>query len=407
MPNFSLVMSKSPTKKSKLLSTIAVLLFALACGSLADPRVSPPPKQESQGAAAAPIPHDGSHQTLSTAPTASELLLLGTQDAEHGRLDDAMARFDAVLMMDIPLNYAAAACLARGRIYQMRGDEERAMRDFEQAIRLQPSNPLAYMYRGLTLSIRGEHSAAIQDFTEALRFDAKMFRARYNRAGDYVALARWDLARQDLDEAIRINPKYTLAFLRRGTFFILQRQLENARADYETAARLEPELADPWIALAHLELTRQRYLAAMSNFEKALTKKPSKPEAVLNSLAWLRATCPEPQARNGAKAMKEALQACEQSRWMEARYVETLAAAYAEAGEFEDAVNFQWFAIGLMTSESALLPGAQERLRSYDKRQPYREKEKQKSEGQPPDIEPLREQINQPWPASSEPAKTA
>ncbi|MDQ6766094.1 MAG: tetratricopeptide repeat protein [Verrucomicrobiota bacterium] len=392
---------------AKLCSAIVVIPIALAWSSLADQRVSPRAKQKSAGVAASDRSHDGPVNT--TPPTAYELLMLGIQDADHGRLDSAMARLNAVLMMDIPLNLAAAACLARGRLYQMEGDEERAMRDIEQAIRFQPSNPLAYMYRGLLLSIRGDHGAAIQDFSEALRFEPKMFRALYNRAGDYLALADWDLARRDLEDAIQINPSYALAFLRRGTLFMLRRQPETARADYETAARLAPERADPWIALAYLERHCRRYLAAVSHFEKALSKNPAKREVVLSSLSWLRATCPDPQARDGARAKEEAVEACARSGWADARYVETLAAAYAEAGEFEDAVNVEWFAIALMWSQNAMPTRAQERLRLYEKCQPYRETETEdaKDHEEAPDIESLREQINQPWPAWSNAAETA
>lgn len=55
-------------------------------------------------------------------------------------------------------------------------------------------------------------------------------------------------------------------------------------------------------------------------------------------------------------------------------YVETLASAYAEAGEFEKAVEFQWFAISLITDETVRAEG-EKRLRLYEKRRPYREGE--------------------------------
>ena len=105
--------------------------------------------------------------------------------------------------------------------------------------------------------------------------------------------------------------------------------------------------------------------------QTTLRLNPKNLEQAFNSLAWLLATCPESTVRNGEKAVQSASRACELSQWKEAAYIDTLAAAYAEAGAFDQAVKFQ-----KQSLEMTRAPGRrrmQERLKLYQQRKPYRE----------------------------------
>jgi WD40 repeat protein/serine/threonine protein kinase len=95
----------------------------------------------------------------------------------------------------------------------------------------------------------------------------------------------------------------------------------------------------------------------------------------LNQLAMMQATCPAAEVRNGAEAVKNATRVCELTEWKKAQYVDTLAAAYAETGDFESAVKWQKKAISLLTEEDpAEWPAEfQERLKLYESGKPYRE----------------------------------
>jgi hypothetical protein len=68
-------------------------------------------------------------------------------------------------------------------------------------------------------------------------------------------------------------------------------------------------------------------------------------------LAWLESTCPDWRVRNGAKALKNAIELCEVTEWRSYRVLETLAAAYAESGEYEEAVRAQTEAISVMEEQ--------------------------------------------------------
>ncbi len=93
-----------------------------------------------------------------------------------------------------------------------------------------------------------------------------------------------------------------------------------------------------------------------------------------NNLAWLRATCLVAEFRDSAKAVEQATKACELTNFKKANYVGTLAAAYAETGDFDFAVKRQEEAIDLLSEEEEeLRSDFEERLELYQSGKPYRE----------------------------------
>lgn len=102
----------------------------------------------------------------------------------------------------------------------------------------------------------------------------------------------------------------------------------------------------------------------------ALAINPDNP-AALNRLAWLHATCPLEELRDGAAAVRDARRACELTGYQMPSYLDTLAAAFAELGRFDDAVYWQEQAIQLAPDE--LRSDYESRLPLYKAGQPYRE----------------------------------
>jgi Flp pilus assembly protein TadD len=93
-----------------------------------------------------------------------------------------------------------------------------------------------------------------------------------------------------------------------------------------------------------------------------------------NNLAFLMASCPNAKIRNGAMAVKHATKACELSGWQYADYVDTLAAAYAETGNFTEAIKRQQQAIELAPKDEKGV--FKSRLELYKQGKPFREKPK-------------------------------
>jgi 4-amino-4-deoxy-L-arabinose transferase-like glycosyltransferase len=145
-------------------------------------------------------------------------------------------------------------------------------------------------------------------------------------------------------------------------------------ADYEAALRVNPADARAHGQLAVLLQQQGRMEEAAGHFREALRFMPDQP-AILNNYAWLLATCPDDRIRNGAEAVQLAERACRLTRYRQIIIVGTLAAAYAEAGRFAEAVSTAQKACDLAAGLGAqdLLKKNQELLELYRRRQPYRE----------------------------------
>ena len=107
----------------------------------------------------------------------------------------------------------------RGIAYGAKGDYDRAIADFNEAIRLDPKSARAYGNRGNDYLAKGDYDHAIADYNEVIRLDPKSARAYNNRGGAYSAKGDRDRAIADHSEAIRLDPKYSLAYNSRGNAY--------------------------------------------------------------------------------------------------------------------------------------------------------------------------------------------
>ena len=110
---------------------------------------------------------------------------------------------------------------------------------------------------------------------------------------------------------------------------------------------------------------------AIADFEKAAAQQP-KGKDVLNNLAWLLATAPEDKLRDGKRAVTLATQACELTDYKEAYILSTLAAAYAETGDFDNAVKWSSKAVEL-GKDKEHADALKKELASYQAHKPWRE----------------------------------
>jgi tetratricopeptide (TPR) repeat protein len=114
------------------------------------------------------------------------------------------------------------------------------------------------------------------------------------------------------------------------------------------------------------------YRAVLKLWEKVLGAEHPNTLSSRNGLAWLLATCPDAKIRNGGEAMELATNVCELSRWSDASYLDTLAAAEAEMGLFESAVQHQQQALDLAKARNLDTKDFEYRLTLYQRHKPYR-----------------------------------
>jgi tetratricopeptide (TPR) repeat protein len=116
-----------------------------------------------------------------------------------------------------PREKLATAFDNRGVAYRRKGQYDRALQDYEQAIQLNPSNATAYNNRGIIYRINGDYARAIADYDEAIWLKNGDFPAAYyNRALAYADKGEYELSLRDFDVVMRFNPRNALALYARG-----------------------------------------------------------------------------------------------------------------------------------------------------------------------------------------------
>jgi tetratricopeptide (TPR) repeat protein len=170
----------------------------------------------------------------------------GNEYADKGDLDRAIAEYNEALRINPNFNMALAN---RGLAYSEKGDIERALADYNEAIRLVPENAVsvpAFINRGHIYAKKGDIERALADYNEAVRLDPNDSRTFANRGGAYLNNGDYDRAIKDFNEAIRIEPKVAsraAIFANRGLSYARNGDIEQALADYNEAIRLDPKSA--------------------------------------------------------------------------------------------------------------------------------------------------------------------
>ena len=111
----------------------------------------------------------------------------------------------------------AKEAIEKGVAAFRKGDLDKSIAAFTEAIRLNPSDPDAYRKRGVAYAEKGELDKGIRDFTDAIRLNPEYVEAYYNRGVTYGRKNGFDEALRDLTEAIRLKPKYFMAYDNRGS----------------------------------------------------------------------------------------------------------------------------------------------------------------------------------------------
>jgi tetratricopeptide (TPR) repeat protein len=254
-------------------------------------------------------------------------------------------------------------------------DYERSVTLFTEAIKLDPNLASAYTYRGVAYHEQRDFKKALADFTATLRLERDNVFALIMRASTYVELETYDLAIADCNEALRLNPAASDAYFHRGWAYFRKKDYAKALADYDQFLRMIPDDADAYVRRGEAHRRLKNYAKAAADFAKAIEINPKNPEGY-DALAWLLATCPDANVRNGQRAVQMARKANELDTLAWGPYADTLAAAYAEAGNFPEAVK--WSRTALERKKGFTTEGfkkAEQRLKLFEAGKPYRDED--------------------------------
>ncbi|MFZ1882534.1 MAG: tetratricopeptide repeat protein [Rhodoplanes sp.] len=159
-----------------------------------------------------------------------------SQKDDHDR---AIADYDEAIRLDP--NFALAF-VNRGWSYERKRQYDRALADYNEAIRADPKYSLAYNNRGWLRHLQGDYDRAIADYGEAIRLDPKDPTAYINRCGAYNRKGEPDRAIPDCEAAIRLDPKGASGgYSGRGDAYFRKGQYDRAIQDYDKGIRIDPE----------------------------------------------------------------------------------------------------------------------------------------------------------------------
>jgi tetratricopeptide (TPR) repeat protein len=163
----------------------------------------------------------------------------------------------------------------RALAYRLKGDYKRAILDYDQMVRLDDENPETYIGRGLAYIAAGKPERAVIDFTRAIDIYPEDATAFYNRAQAERERGNFEVAIGDYSAAIERNPRYAIAFNSRGRAYLAQNDVTRALADFNEAIRLDPKFGAAYCNRGVLHQVAGRMDDAIEDFGRAISTDPT------------------------------------------------------------------------------------------------------------------------------------
>jgi len=296
---------------------------------------------------------------------------LGAHLAAQGHLDEAMAHYRQALQIEPDYPEAHNNL---GVALSNRGHFDEATAHFRQALKIQPNYAEAHGNLGLRLAARGQLDEALAHYQTAVEIDpdGAEFHSRFG--GALAARGQFDAAIVQFRQALEIQPENAIAHSNLGAALANLGQLDEAIVQFQQALKIKPNDLGFHSNVAHALAAQGRLAEAAPHYRMVLKIQPNNVEAQTN-LAWLRATCPIDTLRNGAEAIELAQRANTLCAGKRPDVLDCLAAAYAEAGWFPEALASGRQALELARQQGAysLADAVRGRIALYEAGKPYRQ----------------------------------
>lgn len=298
---------------------------------------------------------------------------LGASLASGGKIKEALAQYTVALRLDpsfAGVHYNLGVALAG------QGKTNAAIASYRRALQIQSELPNAQYNLAVALAGEGKTAEAIDHYRQALLTKPDDADVHYNLG---VALAREGRVADAITHyttALRLNPNRADAHNNLGIALASSGRITEATSHFSEAIRLKPDDPEPHNNLASVFTIQHRTSDAIEQYRAALRLRPDWPEP-LTSLAWILATNENPESRNPSDAVQMAERASELTGHQQPAALDTLAAAYAAAGRFTEAVETARKAIELAQASGQLdlANSIQQRVQLYQAGRPFHENE--------------------------------
>jgi protein O-mannosyl-transferase len=234
-------------------------------------------------------------------------------------------------------------------------------------------NALAHSSLGMALEKKGRRDEALVHFREASRLRPDAADPNYNMGVIFLEKGQPDEAIRFFKKTLALQSDHVEALGGIGNALLRNGGIDEAIATYREALKIKPRHGGIHVNLGEALAQKGLWSEAIVHYQTAMQSDPATALPV-NNLAWLRATCPDASLRNGA----EAVQLAEQANRIEhnnPNNLDTLAAAYAEAGRFSEAAQTAQRALQLAGAQgnTALVATVRKELALYESGKPYRD----------------------------------
>jgi tetratricopeptide (TPR) repeat protein len=227
-------------------------------------------------------------------------------------------------------NYGIALAAA-GRL-------EEAALHLSNAIRTNPTNPEAINYLGKVFLNVGKITEAIECFTELIKIEPDSAEAYYNLGMASGMQGKNDDAIKCFARVIELDPKYPDIDKRMGAALLAAGRPNEAIENLQKSLQINPDEAVVYVSISIAYIKLGNYDLAIENWTRAKELEPNIVEA-LNNPAWLLVTASAVSSEDANRAIDYAQRVCEMTGYREPQLLDTLAASYASAGRFEEAVT--------------------------------------------------------------------
>lgn len=238
-------------------------------------------------------------------------------------------------------------------------------------IQKNPGCWMAYHNQAYVFLRKGELDKAIPELQKAVEINPDFVEGYCDLGAVYAQQGKPDEAMAYYQKALEINPGYPETHYNLANLLASQRRSDEAMTHYQKALELKPNHVEALSNLGALLFRQRRMTEAIDCYRKALRLRPRSP-GLQNNLAWVLVICPDASLRNGAEAVELALQASRFEAEENPAILHTLAAAYAEAGRFPEAVKTAQQAVELAEAagNTSLAEALRNELQLYQANKP-------------------------------------
>jgi tetratricopeptide (TPR) repeat protein len=285
------------------------------------------------------------------------------------KFDEAIAAFDKAISISPKL---PGLWTNRARVHALKDDFDKAMKDLDEALSIERNDIGALLLRARIYQLQQKYEEAMEDVSRLLRIRPGLIAGIELRAGIHAAQGNFKEAIDDLELLRRDDPADVERALQLAMIYNAAKRPRKAIEVYDEVLKDNQGNWSAHYGRADALLAIGKHVEAVADYEVALKEQPNN-SGILNNLAWVLATSPMDNVRNGKRSIELGTKACEVTEYKRPHILSTLAAGYAEAGDWENAVKWSNKALEICEDDDENKPQLEKELQSFKDKKPWRE----------------------------------